>query len=128
MFEQYPTVASSLLVGGIVVSQTSLVGAEQPNLHPAVREFVGSLPARQRQGFNERCAESALVSDQLWRLDAERGDGRATTIAEAVPHFEGAAMMSRLIRPEGDPGHGKPAQPCAVCASLLEVLHVSVVG
>ncbi len=128
MFEQHPAVASSLLVGGIVVSQTSLVGAERPNLHPTVREFVGSLPVGQRQGFKERCAESALVSDQLWRLDAERGDGRVTTIAEAVPHFEGAAMMSRLIRPEGDPDHGKPAQPCAVCAALLEVLHISVVG
>ncbi|WP_343041856.1 YwqJ-related putative deaminase [Streptomyces typhae] len=110
------------------MSHTSLLGDESSNLHPAVQEFVGLLPSEQRDGFDGRCAESILVSDQLWRLDAERDDGRATTMRDAIGHFEGAVMTSRLIRPEGDPNHGKPAQPCAVCAALLDALYVQFVG
>ncbi|MFF9895452.1 YwqJ-related putative deaminase [Streptomyces longispororuber] len=128
LFERHPAVASSLLVGDIVVSHTNLAGADRPNLHPALRELIDSLSTDESQGFDGRCAESALLSDQLWRLDAERKDGRVTTIAEAVPHFEGAVMTSRMIRPEGGPDHGKPTQPCAICASLLEALHVRFVG
>ncbi|MEW2527667.1 YwqJ-related putative deaminase [Streptomyces sp. NPDC047071] len=128
LFERHPTVASSLLLGDTVVSHTSLVGAEKPNLHPAVWGFADSLPAEQRRRFDGKCAEAALISDQLWRLDAERNNGRAVTLMEAVPHFEGAAMTSRMVRPPGDPDHGKSVRPCSVCSALLEALSVGWVG
>jgi hypothetical protein len=92
-----PAVASSLLVDGQVASQTSLVGDGTPNLHPAVLKFVDSLSADIRGKFTGRCAESALVSDKLWEIDAARTDGRFTTISEAAPKFEGVALVSRMI-------------------------------
>jgi hypothetical protein len=42
--EHFPAVASSLLINGTIVSHTSLVGDGRPNLHPAVWDFVNSLP------------------------------------------------------------------------------------
>ncbi|MEV0437867.1 YwqJ-related putative deaminase [Streptomyces spectabilis] len=128
LFEQHPAVASSLLLGGVVVSHTSLVGADRSNLHPAVRAFIESLPVEQRRGFDGKCAEVTLISDQFWRLDAERNDERPVTVADAIRHFEGAAMASRMVRPQGDPDHGKPVHPCAVCSALLEALGVGFVG
>ncbi|WP_431771882.1 YwqJ-related putative deaminase [Streptomyces cucumeris] len=127
MSEQFPAVASSLLVGGKVVSHTSLVGGGRANLHPAVLRFVESLPAQQRERFTGSCAESALVSDQLWALDAARSDGRTTTLDEAVPHFEGAAMISKMVREEGNPDHGKNTEPCGVCSLLLQELGVRII-
>ena len=128
MSEHFPAVASSLLINGTIVSHTSLVGDGRPNLHPAVWDFVNSLPNDQRRVFTGRCAESALISDQLWKLDAGRTDGRTSTITEAASHFAGSAMTSRMVREPGNPDHGKPAAPCAVCAALLDALGVRVVG
>ncbi|QDQ16548.1 hypothetical protein FH965_25100 [Streptomyces spectabilis] len=104
------------------------MGADRPNLHPAVWAFAESLLAEQRRGFDGKCAEATLISDQLWRLDAERNDGRPVTLAGAVRHFEGAVMASRMVRPPGDPDHGKPVRPCSVCSALLEALGVGFVG
>ncbi|WP_411151354.1 YwqJ-related putative deaminase [Streptomyces sp. A30] len=128
MSEQFPAVASSLLISGTIVSHTSLVGDGRPRLHPAVWAFADSLPDEQRKVFTGRCAEAALISDQLWKLDAERSDGRSSTITEAAAHFAGAALTSRMVRDPGDPDHGKPTAPCAVCAALLSALGVRVIG
>ncbi|HZG01953.1 MAG TPA: YwqJ-related putative deaminase [Streptomyces sp.] len=128
MPDSVPGVAASLLVQGTVVSQTNLTGEGEPDLHPAVREFFDALPAELREPFIGYCAESALISDQLWRLDQERGDGRTTTLDEARPHFEGSAIMSRKIREHGDPEHGKPAPVCRSCTALLERLSVQILG
>jgi len=125
--EQFPAVASSLLVGGKVVSHTSLIGEGQANLHPAISGFVGSLPPEQRRFFTGSCAESALVSDQLWALDDARDDGRTTTLQEAAPHFDGSAMVSKMIRGQGHPDHGKTTEPCGVCTLLLQELGVHIV-
>lgn len=103
MSEQFPAVASSLLIGGQVVSHTSLVGEGTADLHPAIRSFVGTLPADASKPFTGRCAESALVSDQLWALDSARSDGRAGTLDEAAPHFAGSAIISKMIRGQGTP-------------------------
>ncbi|MER6353171.1 YwqJ-related putative deaminase [Streptomyces sp. NPDC001634] len=125
---QFPAVASSLLIRGQVFSQTSLVGSGSPNIHPAVWEFIDSLPLDKRRSYTGRCAESALISDQLWEMDTVRLDGRTTTLHEAAPRFEGAALTSRMVREPGNPDHGKPTSPCAACSSLLEELGVRVIG
>ncbi|HEX5569582.1 MAG TPA: YwqJ-related putative deaminase [Streptomyces sp.] len=123
-----PGVASSLLVQGTVVSQTSLSGGGEPDLHPAVREFFDALPPGSREPFIGYCAESALISDQLWHLDQERRDGRTVGLDEALPHFSGSAIISRKIREHGDPEHGRPAPVCRSCAALLDKLGVRVLG
>ncbi|MFF4221804.1 YwqJ-related putative deaminase [Streptomyces sp. L500] len=126
MFETYPAVASSLLIQGTIVSHTSMYGEGTPNLHPTVQEFFSALPADLRERFLGTCAETALVSDQFWALDAQRTDGRITTLVEALPHFNGSIILSRKIRPEGDPEHGQPTRPCRSCTALLEALGVTI--
>ncbi|MFE7468503.1 YwqJ-related putative deaminase [Streptomyces sp. NPDC057499] len=124
--DQFPAVASSLLIGGQIVSHTSLIGEGIVNLHPAVRSFVESLPLDERKLFTGRCAESALVSDQLWSLDSSSGDGHTTTLDEAAPHFAGSAIISKMIRGQGHPDHGRTTEPCEVCGLLLRKLGVQV--
>ncbi|MFG2354895.1 YwqJ-related putative deaminase [Streptomyces sp. NPDC048521] len=119
--------AASLLVNGKIFSQTDLDADAEPDLHPAVAEFFQQLPAAQREPFMGYCAESALISDQLWGLDEQRANGGTTTLDDATGHFSGSAMVSRKIRPEGDPEHGRPAKPCRSCAALLERLGIEVV-
>lgn len=126
MSEIYPAVASSLLIQGTIVSHTSLFGDGTPNLHPTVQTFFDALPADLRERFLGTCAETALISDQFWALDAQRADGRVTTLAEALSHFNGSIILSRKIRPEGDPEHGQPMRPCRSCTALLEALGVTV--
>ncbi|MFF8697099.1 YwqJ-related putative deaminase [Streptomyces sp. NPDC015144] len=128
MSKQFPAVAASLLIGGQIVSHTSLVGEGAVNLHPAVRSYVESLPLDVRKLFTGRCAESALVSDQLWALDTTRGDGRTTTLDEAAPHFAGSAIISKMIRGQGHPDHGRTTEPCEVCGLLLRKLGVQVMA
>lgn len=122
-----PAVAASLLVRGTVLSHTSLGGDGAPRLHPAVREFFDALPTSLREPFLGYCAESALVSDQLHGLDARRGDGRRTTLDEALAHFAGAAVVARKIRSHGDPEHGTEAEVCRSCSALLDRLGIGVV-
>ncbi|MFJ9614982.1 YwqJ-related putative deaminase [Streptomyces noursei] len=123
-----PGTASSLLVQGKVVSHTNLSGDGTPNLHPAVRSYFEEVPERLREPFLGYCAESALVSDQLWALDAERLGRPPITLQEAVPHFRGAAMMSKMIREHGDPDHGQPTDPCPACQGLLDRLGITFIG
>ncbi|MYR89145.1 hypothetical protein GTY41_30600 [Streptomyces sp. SID685] len=127
MSDQFPAVASSLLVNGAVLSHTSVIGSGQLNLHPSVRGFIESLPQDERRSYTGRCAEMALVSDQFWQLDAERTDGRTTAIREATAHFEGAALISRMVREPGNPDHGRPTEPCPVCSALLSALGIQVI-
>lgn len=126
MSDVTPSVAASLLVHGTITSHTSLFGEGIPELHPTVREFFDNLPNDQRVRFIGTCAESALISDQFWALDAQRTDGRFTTLADALPHFNGAIILSRKIRPQGDPEHGQPTRPCRSCTALLEALGVQI--
>ncbi|MFD1830312.1 YwqJ-related putative deaminase [Streptomyces desertarenae] len=120
--------AASLLIRGTAVSRTNLTGEGSPELHPAVRRFYDSLPPERREPVIGYCAGSALVSDRLWRLDQERGDGRTTTLDEARPHSEGSAIMSRKIREHGAPEHGQPTPACRSCTALLEGLSVQVLS
>ncbi|MDX3850284.1 YwqJ-related putative deaminase [Streptomyces sp. AK02-01A] len=126
--ELVPGVAASLLVQGKVASHTNLSGDERPNLHPAVQEFFDGLPVELREPFLGYCAESALVSDQMWFLDQQRPGGRSTTLDEAVPHFAGSALVAKKIRSHGDPEHGTPAPVCRSCSALLDRLGVDVIG
>ncbi|MFE0427479.1 YwqJ-related putative deaminase, partial [Streptomyces sp. NPDC058953] len=86
--------------------------------------FFDGLPVSLREPFTGYCAESALVSDQLWGLDQERTDGGTTSLDEAVPHFAGAALVARKIRAQGDPEHGTPAPVCRSCGALLDRLGI----
>ncbi|MET9707965.1 YwqJ-related putative deaminase [Streptomyces griseus] len=121
-----PGVAASLLVRGKIFSHTSLGGDEQPDLHPAVREFLDALPVAEREPFMGYCAESALISDQLWSLDRQRVDGATSTLDEGAGHLAGALLVAKRIRGHGDPKHGTPAQVCRSCSALLDRLHVTV--
>ncbi|MFJ6749926.1 MULTISPECIES: YwqJ-related putative deaminase [unclassified Streptomyces] len=123
-----PGTASSLLVGGTVVSHTNLSGDGEPNLHPAVQEYFDELPTALRETFLGYCAESALVSDQLWALDARSPGQAPVSLAAAAPHFVGAAMVSKMIREHGDPDHGAPTVPCRACQGLLDRLGIRFVG
>ncbi|MFI8182966.1 YwqJ-related putative deaminase [Actinacidiphila glaucinigra] len=128
MSDAVPGVASSLLVQGTVVSQTNLRGDGVPELHPAVSRFFDALPPESKAPFLGRCAESALVSDQLWLIDSRRTDGLTTTLQEAADHFSGSAMVSKLIRESGDPRHGQKTTPCPACGALLDELGIRFLG
>ncbi|MGW2087446.1 YwqJ-related putative deaminase [Streptomyces sp. NPDC001880] len=128
MSEHFPAVASSLLIGGKIFSHTSLTGKGPLRLHPAIRSFIDILPSDVRKSFTGRCAESALLSDQLWALDSARSDGRTTTLGEAAPHFTESAIISKMIRGHGHPDHGKVTGPCGVCQLLLQKLGVRVIS
>ncbi|BDH10100.1 hypothetical protein HOK021_12790 [Streptomyces hygroscopicus] len=123
-----PGTASSVLVQGMVFSHTNLSGDGTPNLHPAVLRYFEEIPERLREPFLGYCAESALVSDQLWALDSERQGLPPVTLEEASPHFGGAAMMSKMIREDGDPDHGQPTEPCGACQGLLDRLGIAFIG
>ncbi|MFD3333378.1 YwqJ-related putative deaminase [Streptomyces sp. NPDC058700] len=127
MSDVIPGTAASLLVQGTITTQTNLTGEGEPRLHPSVQEFFDALPTRLREPFLGHCAESALVSDQLYALDAQRADGGTTTLPDALPHFANAALVSRKIRPQGDPEHGTPARLCRSCTALVEALGITVV-
>ncbi|MER5307174.1 YwqJ-related putative deaminase [Streptomyces sp. NPDC002773] len=126
MSDTFPGTASSLLLQGTITSQTNLDGDGEPHLHPAVQEFFDGLAPSQREPFLGHCAESALVSDRLHAVDAQRTDGGTTTLSEAPSHFAGAALVSRKVRPHGDPEHGTPAPLCRSCAALADVLGITV--
>ncbi|MFH8343925.1 YwqJ-related putative deaminase [Streptomyces sp. NPDC018045] len=128
MSDLVPGTASSLLVQGRIFSHTNLSGAGEPNLHPAVREFLEALPVEFQDSFTGYCAESALISDQMWGIDAERPGRAPISLDEALPHFAGAAMVSKMIREEGDPDHGQPTAPCAACRALIDRLGIDFVG
>ncbi|MCB5179671.1 YwqJ-related putative deaminase [Streptomyces antimicrobicus] len=127
MSDLVPGVAASLLVQNSIYSHTNLSGDGEPRLHPAVQEFFDALPPALREPFLGYCAESALVSDQFYALDEQRTDGATTTLEEALPHFAGAALVARKIRPDGDPEHGTEAQVCRSCTALLDRLGIDVV-
>ncbi|MFJ2938334.1 MULTISPECIES: YwqJ-related putative deaminase [unclassified Streptomyces] len=126
MSDTVPGTAASLLVQGTITSQTNLTGDGEPRLHPAVREFFDGLAPSLREPFLGYCAESALVSDRLYAVDAQRPDGGVTSLAEAPAHFAGAALVARKVRPHGDPEHGTPAPLCRSCAALAETLGITV--
>lgn len=119
-------VSSSLLIEGSIFSQTNLMGDGEPDLHPAVSTFFDALPTSLREPFIGYCAESALISDQLWSLDEGRADGSWMGLDEAGPHFAGAVIVSKLIREHGDPEHGRTTLPCRSCTALLERLGVEI--
>ncbi|WP_414504407.1 YwqJ-related putative deaminase [Streptomyces sp. NEAU-L66] len=123
-----PGTASSLLIHGKIFSHTNLTGDGEPNLHPAVLEFFHRLPIEQREPFIGHCAESALVSDQLWALESERAGPGHVSLGEAAGHFSGAAMVSKKIRDHGDPDHGQPTDPCGACQALLDQLNIQFIG
>ncbi|MFC9232088.1 YwqJ-related putative deaminase [Streptomyces decoyicus] len=123
-----PGTASSLLVHGKIFSHTNLTGDGEPNLHPAVLEFFDRLPVERREPFIGYCAESALVSDQLWALESEQQGQHRISLGEAAPHFAGAAMVSKKIRGHGDPNHGQPTEPCGACRALLDQLNIRFIG
>lgn len=121
-------VASTLLIRGTVVSATSLHGKGRPQLHFTLLDFFAGAPHRKGGPPRGDCAECVLVSDQLYALDAARGDGRITTLREAAEHLSGAVMTSVLIRQAGDPEHGKATEPCPACASLLAALGIEFIA
>lgn len=128
MSEEYPATASSLLLRGKIFSQTSSFGEGTPNHHPVVESFIGQQLSNRPQRFRGNCGELALVSDQLWGLDAQRTDGAHTSFDEARQYFQGAIITSKKIRPNGDPQHGQSAEPCWMCTELLNTLGIQILA
>ncbi|WP_327143740.1 YwqJ-related putative deaminase [Nocardia sp. NBC_01327] len=128
MPETFPATASSLLIKGKIFSQTSMFGEGKPNHHPAVEAFIKAQLTSPAQRFPGNCAELALVSDQLWGLDSGRADGRFSSLDDAAQHFRGAVIVSKKIRPGGNPEHGQLTQPCEICTALLNTLGVQVLS
>ncbi|GGQ86521.1 hypothetical protein GCM10010195_47660 [Kitasatospora griseola] len=124
---EVPHTVSTLLVDRTVFTQSNALGEGDPELHPAVREFLDGLPPYQREPFAARCAETGLISDVLHRLDEQRGDGAEITLDEARPHFAESWISSIAVRPDDSAEHGRPVAPCRSCAALLAELGVEVV-
>ncbi|MEE1930955.1 YwqJ-related putative deaminase [Streptomyces sp. TRM 70351] len=127
LFDPVPRVASSLLVRGRVLSHTNLEGGGRSTLHPAVQAFFEGVPGGRRTSYEGRCAETALISDQFWYLEGEKNGDGPVTFAEGVPHFRGAAMVSRRIEVQGNPAHGKSIKPCAACVALIDALEIRLI-
>ncbi|WP_441246583.1 YwqJ-related putative deaminase [Kitasatospora sp. McL0602] len=125
---EVPHTASSLMVDQTIYTQTNALGVGEPDLHPAVREFLAALPPYQREPFALWCAEASLVSDELHRLDERRADGRVTTLEDARAHFAGSQITSIAIRLDDEAEHGKPVAPCRSCEALLTAVGVEVIG
>lgn len=124
-----PGVAASLLVNGQIFSQTNLGGDGLPDLHPAVRDFFDALPTENREYFVGHCAESALVSDQLWGLDRQRPDGGTTTLDEAASHFTGVPSSRRRFAARATPitaprlRYAVPARRCSSGSASTSSAH-----
>ncbi|WP_405133490.1 YwqJ-related putative deaminase [Nocardia sp. NBC_01388] len=128
MSDPFPAFASSLLINGKIFSQTSMFGEGVPNHHPSVDSFLHTQLAARPQRFAGNCAELALISDQLWGLDTTRTDQDCTSLEEALRHFRGAILVSKKIRPHGNPEHGQLTEPCWICQNLLDALGVQVIS
>jgi hypothetical protein len=119
--------AAALLVGDAVHQHTSVRGETPPDLHPLVRRFLHELPVEQTERYTGWCAEVVLVSDRLYA--AERaGGGQPLSAVAARAALWGAQLSLCLIRPAGDPDHGRAIAPCRSCAALLEWLGIDVVA
>lgn len=126
MSDPMPAVSASLLMGGTITTQTSSYGSGAPELHPAILDFIDTLPGEVAQKFSGNCAEVGLISDRLWMLDEQRGEG-ISTIDDVATDFEGAALAPRMVREQGSPEHGKFAQPCRVCSALTDRLGIRII-
>lgn len=117
-----PAVAAALSVGGQTLTCTGSKAAQEPRLHPLVRDFLNSLRPEQRERYAGRCPEAVLLSRYLTTAEAARGKRagrRPMTRGEARRALKHAKITARRIREEGDPWHGSYAPPCRSCAALL---------
>jgi hypothetical protein len=117
-----PLTAAALLVGDAVHQHTSVRGETPPDLHPLVRRFLHELPVEQTERYTGWCAEVVLVSDRLYAAEREGGQPLSPVAARAA--LWGAQLSLCLIRPAGDPDHGRAIAPCRSCAALLEWLGI----
>ncbi|MCI3931191.1 YwqJ-related putative deaminase [Streptomyces sp. AN091965] len=125
-----PTVAAALSVRGTTLTSTPKRGAEPPDLHPLVQDFLDALPSAQRERFTGRCAEALLVSRHLTTADAgrsKRARRKPMTNGEARKALKHAKLTTRRIREDGDPLHGSFARPCRSCTALTDHFGVRVV-
>lgn len=136
-----PGMAGALMMpNGEVTTHTSMTADKgtkpptQPAVHPVVQDALdrikADLEAMQDQGRSKgaghgKCAEVALVSDQLYRLEGEwRQTGEPGTLEQyALNALSGAKIVTHQIKSaveggiEYDLGHYRP--PCRSCRHLL---------
>ncbi|SOD63457.1 YwqJ-like deaminase [Streptomyces zhaozhouensis] len=89
-----------------------------PEPHPVVAEILAGLGTAQRERHLGRCPEPALLSRWLF----ETGAG---SLEQARHALNGAGIICRHIREDGDPRHGAHAAHCRSCAVLLARLGVT---
>ncbi len=105
-------------------------GDATPQPHPLVAAFLAALPPDLRERGNDRCAEVAAISDELYAEDARRGATDRRPLTTEVVRDElmtGATIETSWLLEPGDPRNGTPARPCRSCLALLEHLGVALV-
>ncbi|MDI2126746.1 YwqJ-related putative deaminase [Yinghuangia seranimata] len=117
-----PAVAAALFVGKQVRTLAGAKGDAVPPAHPLVREALAALAPEQRERWDGRCPEVALLSAHLVETEAARKGRTAKkvfTLADARRALKGARVTVRRIREEGDPADGGYQPPCRSCAALF---------
>lgn len=128
-----PAVAAALSLRGDQVHTLAGRKADtEPELHPLVTDFLGTLPIDHRERFTGRCPEALLLSQYLTTVDtgrSKRAARKPLSLHEARKALKGAKLTTVRIREQDDPAHGTHAPPCRSCAPMLEhftVLSVAV--
>jgi hypothetical protein len=112
-----PTMAAHLTVDGRLFRAQGAKGDQVINHHPLVTRYLSTVePGALVRGV-ERHAELIVVSDVLH--DADRAQGRPTTLEEARAWLITARFETFAVREKDDPQAGRPARPCETCIGAL---------
>ncbi|GIJ29647.1 hypothetical protein Vqi01_48090 [Micromonospora qiuiae] len=135
-----PGMAGALLMAnGELTTHTSMTEDKgtkpptQPSVHPLAQAALDRTAAALLDGVgggHGKCAEVALVSDQLYRLEQQwRNAGEPGTFEQyALNAFEGAKIVTHQAKEAKsggisyEPGHYRP--PCRSCAHFLPQFNV----
>jgi hypothetical protein len=102
--------AGGLEVDGQVFTNSSVRGADAPELHQDVQAVLDRIPQGQRGAGHGRCAEPCNLSDAL----RAGKDSRVT----------GGTSDIRKVKAPGNPKHAEPIPACSSCEILHEAFNV----
>ncbi|MFI7079845.1 toxin glutamine deamidase domain-containing protein [Micromonospora sp. NPDC049903] len=135
-----PGMAGALLMpGGVITTHTSMTADRstspptQPAVHPLAQAALDRIAAqlgKGKGGGHGKCAEVALVSDQLYQIEQQWHDAGKPGAFEqyALTALDGAKIVTHQVKSawvDGVPyelGHYRP--PCRSCAHFLPQFNV----
>ncbi|QOC89823.1 toxin glutamine deamidase domain-containing protein [Micromonospora craniellae] len=135
-----PGMAGALLMpGGVITTHTSMTADRstspptQPAVHPLAQAALDRIAAqlgKGKGGGHGKCAEVALVSDQLYQIEQQwRDAGKPGAFEQyALTALDGAKIVTHQVKSawvDGVPyelGHYRP--PCRSCAHFLPQFNV----